>query len=505
VIAISYRREDSLPLAGRLYDRLQAEFGKGNVFMDFDSIPYGVDFRDHIKHMIDGSRLVIALIGPDWFGGRPGKARRIDDPADFVRLEIAYALQRGVPVIPVLINDTRMPKAKDLPSDIERLAFRNALTLDAGIDFHHHTDRLIAGINRLVIETARLIAAESRKPETLQLETPAPPVPRKPPLPDVPPPADKTPPAPSKPSHPVEHSKGETSREKPLKANLLEHPKSPIQTQSRLALTPPPVEQATGPDSKRRNFFAFAATAITVILLLISTLYVATSRSKARLQTGTENAASEDDLRQRGIAKSDSASVAATASIANPSAVTETSATPSFTPAIASPQPTALDEPSINPKELAGFNENAAEKQTIEPEPAASSSPEFVPGSSPAYASSPVPSASNAQDKSPGTYPPPNASGIFQLTREGGTFVWNNYPRPGDEASWSGDRDAEGYATGNGSITWFKRGIFTTRYTGRMIRGKLDGSVTNEDANGKKFHGTFSNGVKSADWSRDRH
>jgi hypothetical protein len=51
VIAISYRRQDSLPVAGRLYDKLQGEFGKGNVFMDFDSIPYGVDFRQHIKDM----------------------------------------------------------------------------------------------------------------------------------------------------------------------------------------------------------------------------------------------------------------------------------------------------------------------------------------------------------------------------------------------------------------------------------------------------------------------
>jgi serine/threonine protein kinase/cytochrome c-type biogenesis protein CcmH/NrfG len=150
VIAISYRREDSLPMAGRLYDRLLAEFGKGNVFMDFDSIPYGVDFRDHIRHMIDRSKLVIAMIGPDWLGQHRGKNRRIDDPADFVRLEIAYALERKLPVIPVLIGNTRMPKAEHLPKDIEALAFRNALSLDTGIDFHHHADRLIAGINRFM-------------------------------------------------------------------------------------------------------------------------------------------------------------------------------------------------------------------------------------------------------------------------------------------------------------------------------------------------------------------
>jgi hypothetical protein len=158
MIAISYRREDSLPIAGRLYDRLQVEFGKGNVFMDFDSIPYGVDFREHIKHMIDRSKVLIAIIGPDWSGKRRQRARRIDDPADFVRLEIAYALQRGIPVIPVLINDTPMPKAPDLPSDIEALAFRNAVTLHVGIDFHHHADRLVGGINRLIMEAAKSAA-----------------------------------------------------------------------------------------------------------------------------------------------------------------------------------------------------------------------------------------------------------------------------------------------------------------------------------------------------------
>ncbi|PYL10197.1 MAG: hypothetical protein DME34_00915, partial [Verrucomicrobia bacterium] len=105
MIAISYRREDSLPVAGRLYDRLQAEFGKGNVFMDFDSIPYGVDFREHIKHMIEHSKVLVAMIGPDWIGRRRHGNRRIDDPADFVRLEIAYALERNLPIIPILISN----------------------------------------------------------------------------------------------------------------------------------------------------------------------------------------------------------------------------------------------------------------------------------------------------------------------------------------------------------------------------------------------------------------
>src|SRR5260370_17543285 len=150
MIAISYRREDSLPIAGRLYDRLQAKFGKENVFMDFDSIPPGMDFREQIKQMIERSKLVIAIIGPHWLGEQPDASRRIDNPADFVRLEIAYSLERGIPIIPVLVNNTPMPPPEKLPREIEGLAFRNALMLDTGIDFHHHADRLITGIGKVM-------------------------------------------------------------------------------------------------------------------------------------------------------------------------------------------------------------------------------------------------------------------------------------------------------------------------------------------------------------------
>jgi hypothetical protein len=150
MIAISYRRQDSSPVAGRLYDRLQAEFGKDSVFMDFDSIPYGVDFREHIKQTLRRAKVVVAIIGPDWAGGKDPADRRIDDPADFVRLEVASALENGIPIIPVLVNNTAMPDAKKLPPELEGLAFRNGLALDTGIDFHHHADRLIAGIHKVI-------------------------------------------------------------------------------------------------------------------------------------------------------------------------------------------------------------------------------------------------------------------------------------------------------------------------------------------------------------------
>jgi hypothetical protein len=177
MIAISYRRQDSSPVAGRLYDRLQAEFGKGSVFMDFDSIPYGVDFREHIKQTLQRAKVVVAIIGPEWIGAKDLANRRIDDPTDFVRLEVASALENGIPIIPVLVNNTPMPEAKSLPPELEGLAFRNGLALDTGIDFHHHADRLIAGIHRVI--------------DPPKEATPPPPLP-------APPPASAAPPKPSR-------------------------------------------------------------------------------------------------------------------------------------------------------------------------------------------------------------------------------------------------------------------------------------------------------------------
>ena len=148
VIALSYRREDTEAVAGRLYDRLQSTFGRHNVFMDFDSIPAGVDFREHITRALGQSHVVIALIGPNWLGERLG-LRRIDDANDFVRFEIKYALECGIPIIPVLVNEAAMPGPDKLPPDINNLAFRNALPLDSGLDFHSHADRLVAALRAL--------------------------------------------------------------------------------------------------------------------------------------------------------------------------------------------------------------------------------------------------------------------------------------------------------------------------------------------------------------------
>jgi hypothetical protein len=144
-ILLSYRRQDSAGVAGRIYDRLRTHFGNDAIFIDLDSIPFGVDFREHITSAVDQCGVMLALIGHNWAGGT-GASRRIDDARDFVRIEIESALERNLPVISILIDRAQMPGEADLPPSLVPLAYRNAIDLDQGRDFHHHVARLIKGI-----------------------------------------------------------------------------------------------------------------------------------------------------------------------------------------------------------------------------------------------------------------------------------------------------------------------------------------------------------------------
>jgi hypothetical protein len=153
---ISYRREDSGALVGRIYDRLVTHFGVDSVFMDIDSIPYGVDFRDHIGNAVGECDVFIAVIGKQWLSAERDGKSRLDDPDDFVRTEIETALARKIPLIPVLIKETPMPKATELPYEIGNLAHRNAAEVDPGRDFHPHLDRLIRKIEEVAIGTSEV-------------------------------------------------------------------------------------------------------------------------------------------------------------------------------------------------------------------------------------------------------------------------------------------------------------------------------------------------------------
>lgn len=129
-VFISYRRDDSSGFAGRLADDLSEVFGADLIFMDVTGIEPGVDFRKAIEQKVGDCAAVLVVIGRSWLSGRgEGGTARLQDGNDFVRLEVASALRREIPVIPVLVDGAAMPAARDLPADVEPLAWRNAVEL----------------------------------------------------------------------------------------------------------------------------------------------------------------------------------------------------------------------------------------------------------------------------------------------------------------------------------------------------------------------------------------
>jgi hypothetical protein len=152
-IFISYRRDDSAYAAGRLYDRLIQHFGETNVFMDIDAIELGVNFREKIESAVSHCDVLIAMIGKQWLSIKNERGqRRLDDPNDFVRLEISAALKRNIHVIPVLVDGAPMPSATVLPRELSSLSERNGLEIRHS-QFNDDTNRLIKGLESIVSQT----------------------------------------------------------------------------------------------------------------------------------------------------------------------------------------------------------------------------------------------------------------------------------------------------------------------------------------------------------------
>jgi hypothetical protein len=127
-IFISYRREDAPAHAGRLYDHLSNHFGAEQIFMDVDTIQPGDDFVKAIEDAVGACDILIALIGDQWLTSTgKGSGRRLDNPDDFVRLEIVTALKRNIRTIPVLVEGATIPQLKDLPDELRTLSRRNAI------------------------------------------------------------------------------------------------------------------------------------------------------------------------------------------------------------------------------------------------------------------------------------------------------------------------------------------------------------------------------------------
>lgn len=150
-IFISYRRSDSADVTGRIYDRLIGKFGKKAVFKDVDSIPLGLNFKEYLDIQVGQCTVLVAVIGDRWLDANDASGKsRLEDPKDFVRIEIESALVRGIPVIPLLVRDAKMPRKDQLPPDLQELIFRNGIPIRADPDFHRDMDRLISALEKYV-------------------------------------------------------------------------------------------------------------------------------------------------------------------------------------------------------------------------------------------------------------------------------------------------------------------------------------------------------------------
>jgi hypothetical protein len=129
-VFISYRREDSAGYAGRLHEELEERLGAQQVFRDVDTLRAGEDFEDAIRQRLSRSAACVVMIGPGWIKSQTTTGqRRLDQPGDYVVMEIAAALARpDVIVIPVLVGGAAMPGAGELPDAIKGLARRHAFT-----------------------------------------------------------------------------------------------------------------------------------------------------------------------------------------------------------------------------------------------------------------------------------------------------------------------------------------------------------------------------------------
>lgn len=146
-IVISYRREDTEAITGRIYDRLRERYGADSVFMDIDSIPAGVNFRDFIAQTMQDTDLLLAIMGAHWAGN---DKTRIHNPSDFVRIEVEKALELKIPIIPVLVNGSAMLHPSELPDSLAELTLQNGVSISAGLDFHQHVDRLVRAADRIL-------------------------------------------------------------------------------------------------------------------------------------------------------------------------------------------------------------------------------------------------------------------------------------------------------------------------------------------------------------------
>ncbi len=141
---LSYRREDAVALAGRIYDRLALRYGKESVFLDFADIPVGQDFVQVFEEAIEKADVFLALIGPRWLALQHEKGS--NNAEDHATNEIAFALAHSIRVIPVLLGEAVMPSRSDLPQEIASLTRFNAARIAPDDRFDTDFERLVADL-----------------------------------------------------------------------------------------------------------------------------------------------------------------------------------------------------------------------------------------------------------------------------------------------------------------------------------------------------------------------
>ncbi len=164
-IFINYRKDDTRWNALALYNELQKYFEKDQIFKDFNTILPGDDFVVSIENALRKCDVLLVVIGPSWLTMKDESGnRRLDDPDDFVRLEVSTALSRNIQVIPVLIDNTQMPKAADLPENMKSLYRRQFVEID-NTRFEDDVRNLAEAIKKVLPEGSVRVQHEEKDPE----------------------------------------------------------------------------------------------------------------------------------------------------------------------------------------------------------------------------------------------------------------------------------------------------------------------------------------------------
>ncbi|MGE7472003.1 toll/interleukin-1 receptor domain-containing protein [Bosea sp. NPDC003192] len=148
-VFICYRRSDAPDAVDRITDRLSKSLSRGELFRDVNSIPFGSDLRRQIENSLKQCKIFLLVIGPDWLNAlNKIGGRRIDDPADFVRIEIETAISLRLIIIPILIGDANMPVETDLPASMKEIPYLLALRIRRDPDFDTDIEKLKTTIGR---------------------------------------------------------------------------------------------------------------------------------------------------------------------------------------------------------------------------------------------------------------------------------------------------------------------------------------------------------------------